>query len=78
MSNLVTLTSLFSGVPIMKCCRVDDTSSERAVTERIPILTECVSVSIALTARWNEGVHKVSSNDCAVGATPQSPDGDPV
>ena len=30
------------------------------------------------SASWYEGVHKVYSNDWAVGATPQWPDGDPV
>ena len=30
------------------------------------------------SASWYEGVHKVSSNDWAVGATPQWPDADPV
>ena len=30
------------------------------------------------SASWYEGVHKVSSNNWAVGVTPQWPDGDPV
>jgi len=43
------------------------------------MLTDCTSVSVALSqVVAYEGRHKVSSNDWAVGATPQWPDADPV
>ena len=42
--------------------------------EWIPMLTDCTSVSVALSsASRYDAVHEVSSNDWAVGATPNDP-----
>jgi len=48
-------TLFFSGVPLVECCRVDDTSPERIRSlaflqaEWIPMLADCTSASIPLS-----------------------------
>jgi len=76
---------LFSSVAcfMTECCRVDDTSPECAVTGLSPGWVDpdvdCLYIIISRPqpgSTWC--VHKVSSNDWAVGTPPQWPDGDSV